>query len=65
MIRASGVMLIIGVDLEVALNYGMATGSPPLIRFLTEHTEVGFFMRTTHFYIQSTSQEMCHILTAN
>lgn len=27
-------------DLEVALNYGQAMGCPPLLRFVTEHTEV-------------------------
>lgn len=27
-------------DLEVALNYGQAMGSPQLLRFVTEHTEV-------------------------
>lgn len=27
-------------DLEVALNYGQSTGSPQLLRFVTEHTEV-------------------------
>lgn len=27
-------------DLEVCLNYGQATGSPQLLRFVTEHTEV-------------------------
>ena len=28
------------IDLHVALNYGQATGSVQLLRFLTEHTEV-------------------------
>jgi hypothetical protein len=28
-------------DLEIALNYGQATGAAPLLRFVTEHTEVG------------------------
>ncbi|EAW14362.1 aminotransferase-like domain-containing protein [Aspergillus clavatus NRRL 1] len=27
-------------DLEVALNYGQSTGSPQLLRFVTEHTEL-------------------------
>ena len=27
-------------DLEIALNYGQATGAAPLLRFVTEHTEV-------------------------
>ncbi|PWY71748.1 aromatic aminotransferase Aro8 [Aspergillus heteromorphus CBS 117.55] len=27
-------------DLEVALNYGQATGTPQLLRFVTEHTEL-------------------------
>jgi aromatic amino acid aminotransferase I / 2-aminoadipate transaminase len=27
-------------DLSVALNYGQGTGSPPLLRFVTEHTEL-------------------------
>lgn len=27
-------------DLEIALNYGQATGAPQLLRFVTEHTEV-------------------------
>ncbi|BCS26590.1 aminotransferase-like domain-containing protein [Aspergillus puulaauensis] len=27
-------------DLEVCLNYGQATGSPQLLRFVTEHTEL-------------------------
>lgn len=27
-------------DLEIALNYGQATGSAPLLRFVTEHTEI-------------------------
>ncbi|OJJ85256.1 aminotransferase-like domain-containing protein [Aspergillus glaucus CBS 516.65] len=27
-------------DLEVALNYGQATGAPQLLRFVTEHTEI-------------------------
>lgn len=31
----------LALDLEVALNYGQATGSPQLLRFVTEHTEVG------------------------
>ena len=30
------------VDLEVALNYGQATGAPQLLRFVTEHTEVSW-----------------------
>lgn len=29
-------------DLEIALNYGQATGAPQLLRFVTEHTEVPF-----------------------
>jgi aromatic amino acid aminotransferase I len=29
-------------DLSIALNYGQATGSPQLVRFLTEHTELIF-----------------------
>jgi aromatic amino acid aminotransferase I / 2-aminoadipate transaminase len=29
-------------DLSVALNYGQATGSAQLLRFVTEHTEVQF-----------------------
>ena len=28
------------LDLEIALNYGQATGSAQLMRFVTEHTEV-------------------------
>lgn len=28
------------VDLEIALNYGQATGAAQLLRFVTEHTEV-------------------------
>jgi hypothetical protein len=28
-------------DLEIALNYGQATGAAQLLRFVTEHTEVG------------------------
>ena len=31
----------LALDLEVALNYGQATGAPQLLRFVTEHTEVG------------------------
>ena len=27
-------------DLHVALNYGQGTGAPPLVRFVTEHTEL-------------------------
>jgi hypothetical protein len=27
-------------DLEIALNYGQATGAAQLLRFITEHTEV-------------------------
>ncbi|KAJ5513611.1 Pyridoxal phosphate-dependent transferase major region subdomain 2 [Penicillium fimorum] len=27
-------------DLEIALNYGQATGAAPLLRFVTEHTEL-------------------------
>ncbi|KAJ5129821.1 uncharacterized protein N7515_005860 [Penicillium bovifimosum] len=27
-------------DLEIALNYGQATGAAPLLRFVTEHTEI-------------------------
>ncbi|KAJ5643293.1 Aromatic amino acid aminotransferase [Penicillium longicatenatum] len=27
-------------DLEIALNYGQATGAPQLLRFVTEHTEL-------------------------
>lgn len=33
-------ILIAAVDLEVALNYGQSTGSPQLLRFVTEHIEV-------------------------
>lgn len=32
--------MIVLTDLEIALNYGQATGSPQLLRFVTEHTEV-------------------------
>lgn len=28
------------LDLEIALNYGQATGAAQLLRFITEHTEV-------------------------
>ncbi|KAI5302055.1 Aromatic/aminoadipate aminotransferase 1 [Ascosphaera pollenicola] len=28
------------LDLEVVLNYGHAFGTPPLVRFVTEHTEI-------------------------
>lgn len=28
------------IDLEIALNYGQAIGAAPLLRFVTEHTEV-------------------------
>jgi hypothetical protein len=27
-------------DLDVSLNYGQPMGAPPLLRFVTEHTEV-------------------------
>ncbi|KAL1952563.1 hypothetical protein VTO42DRAFT_4812 [Malbranchea cinnamomea] len=27
-------------DLEIALNYGQSIGAPPLLRFVTEHTEI-------------------------
>ncbi len=27
-------------DLSIALNYGQATGSPQLMRWVTEHTEL-------------------------
>jgi aromatic amino acid aminotransferase I len=30
----------LNVDLEIALNYGQATGAAQLLRFVTEHTEV-------------------------
>ena len=29
-------------DLHVSLNYGQGSGSPQLLRYVTEHTEVGF-----------------------
>jgi hypothetical protein len=32
--------LIYIADLEIALNYGQATGAAQLLRFVTEHTEV-------------------------
>lgn len=35
-------MLMSFLDLEIALNYGQATGSAPLLRFVTEHTEVSW-----------------------
>lgn len=35
-------------DLEVALNYGQAMGSPPLLRFVTEHTEVSWHSFNSH-----------------
>ncbi|KAH8799743.1 putative aromatic aminotransferase Aro8 [Xylogone sp. PMI_703] len=48
--RISGTQLVVGkhdirdqkslYDLEVALNYGQSTGAPPLLRFITEHTEI-------------------------
>ncbi|KAL4803477.1 pyridoxal phosphate-dependent transferase [Aspergillus unguis] len=48
--RKSGTSLVAGkhdiregkslYDLEVALNYGQATGAPQLLRFVTEHTEL-------------------------
>jgi hypothetical protein len=28
------------LDLEISLNYGQANGAAPLLRFVTEHTEV-------------------------
>lgn len=31
---------VMPLDMHVALNYGQATGSPPMVRFVTEHTEV-------------------------
>lgn len=31
------------LDMHVAFNYGQATGSAQLLRFMTEHTEVGKF----------------------
>ena len=31
---------IITTDLHIGLNYGQATGSAQLLRFVTEHTEV-------------------------
>jgi aromatic amino acid aminotransferase I / 2-aminoadipate transaminase len=31
---------MVHVDLEVALNYSQSTGSPQLLRFVTEHVEV-------------------------
>ena len=27
-------------DIHVAFNYGQSTGSPQMLRFITEHTEV-------------------------
>ncbi|KAL4864817.1 hypothetical protein BDV12DRAFT_7227 [Aspergillus spectabilis] len=48
--RQSGVSLVAGkhdiregkslYDLEVSLNYGQSSGSPQLLRFVTEHTEL-------------------------
>ncbi|KAL4785378.1 pyridoxal phosphate-dependent transferase [Aspergillus varians] len=48
--RESGVSLVSGkhdiregkslYDLEISLNYGQSTGSPQLLRFVTEHTEL-------------------------
>jgi hypothetical protein len=34
------IVLIILQDLSVALNYGQGTGSPQMVRWVTEHTEV-------------------------
>jgi hypothetical protein len=42
MVYNYGVILTTELDLEVALNYGISVGSPPLLRFVTEHTEVEF-----------------------
>ena len=38
----SGAATELGVaDIHVAFNYGQSTGSAQLLRFITEHTEVG------------------------
>lgn len=36
------ISLLSSLDLEIALNYGQATGSGQLLRFVTEHTEVSW-----------------------
>ena len=35
------------IDMHVAFNYGQATGSAQLLRFITEHTEVNHKFRLT------------------
>lgn len=39
-ITFKGITDRISSDLEIALNYGQATGAAQLLRFVTEHTEV-------------------------
>lgn len=38
------------LDLEISLNYGQAKGVAPLVRFVTEHTEV---RRNLHMHLGS------------
>lgn len=38
--RILTILLKIYVDLNIALNYGQATGACQLLRFVTEHVEV-------------------------
>ena len=51
MVYNYGVILTTELDLEVALNYGISVGSPPLLRFVTEHTEVEFPLCNKHLQI--------------
>ncbi|KAJ6151566.1 Aromatic amino acid aminotransferase, partial [Penicillium chermesinum] len=43
-------------DLEIALNYGQATGSPQLLRFVTEHTERGDYIMMEEYTFASAAE---------
>lgn len=76
--RQSGTTLVAGkhdiregkslYDLEVSLNYGQSTGSPQLLRFVTEHTEVRWetvLMSYRESANMSSSSITPHTLTGN
>ncbi|KAJ5647086.1 Aromatic amino acid aminotransferase [Penicillium lividum] len=43
-------------DLEIALNYGQATGAPQLLRFVTEHTERGDYIMLEEYTFASAAE---------
>ena len=47
----AGIDLFLPPDMHVALNYGQGTGSVQMIRFLTEHTEVGFHIPNARQFV--------------